>query len=1224
MVTTTDDAVMTKPHDHDDQDSSKWEFWIDRGGTFTDIVARKPDGSLATHKLLSVNPEQYTDAAIAGIRHFLDLSATEAIPRDIITAVKMGTTVATNALLERQGEATALIITRGFGDALRIGYQTRPELFSLDIVLPDMLYQQVVEIDERVDASGDTLIPLDTNVARSQLEEVYTQGIRSVAIVLMHGYLYSSHELKLVELAKDIGFTQVSCSHQVSPLIKLVSRGDTTVVDAYLTPILHRYVQLVAGELEGIDATGGQLKFMQSSGGLTDARLFQGKDAILSGPAGGVVGMVRTCELAGYHQLIGFDMGGTSTDVSHYNGELERTLETEVAGVRMRAPMMQIHTVAAGGGSLLTFDGARYRVGPESAGAHPGPTAYRNGGALTVTDCNVMLGKLQPEVFPAVFGPNADQLLDQAAVAHQFNKVAEHISKSTGIDRKAEEVASGYLSIAIESMANAVKKISVQRGYDVTDYTLCCFGGAGGQHACLVADALGMQQVFIHPYAGVLSAYGMGLADTTATRQKSVEHPLNLALVSDLEQLGTELQKQGESELGKQGIDPGEAKAIWRAHIRYEGSDTSLLCAYGSPEELRNEFERLHQQQFGFTSPEKSLVVSSLEVEIVYAGQLVEQHRCISTESDHATPLPELRQYSVYMAGEWKDCRFYQREAMKPGASTRGPAVIVERTGTVVLEPGWEAEVTERGDLILSRYQALAQQHAIGTEADPVMLEIFNNLFMSIAEQMGFVLANTAASVNIKERLDFSCAIFDAQGALVANAPHMPVHLGSMGESIKTVIRESHDIAAGDAMILNAPYNGGTHLPDITIIKPVFDDDGKEILFYVASRGHHADIGGKTPGSAPADSTHIDEEGVMIDNLKLVDKGRFLEQMIRNHLASATWPARNPDTNIADFKAQLAACEKGAQELNKIVRQYSLEVVQAYMQHVQNNAEESVRRVLDGIDDCKFSYQMDDGNQIAVAITIDKKDRSATIDFSGTSAQHPGNYNAPLAITKAAVLYVFRCLVDDMIPLNEGCLKPLDIIVPPKSIISPEYPAAVIAGNVETSQYIVDTLFGALGVVAASQGTMNNLIWGNEQYQYYETICGGAGASAKQAGADAVHTHMTNSRLTDPEVLEQRFPVLLNEFKIRDNSGGLGSNRGGNGVARNLTFLEPMTATILSGHRIIPPYGLAGGHPGKTGTNQVKRLGGSTEILSSSAEVQLSKGDSIAICTPGGGGYGKS
>jgi len=772
-------------------------------------------------------------------------------------------------------------------------------------------------------------------------------------------------------------------------------------------------------------------------------------------------------------------------------------------------------------------------------------------------------------------------------------------------------------------MANAVKKISVQRGYDVSDYTLCCFGGAGGQHACLVADALGMKQVFIHPYAGVLSAYGMGLADTTATRQKSVESQLNLALVPELKRLGDELQSQGEGELSQQGIQFGEARAIWRAHVRYDGSDTSLLCPYGSPDELRKSFEHLHQQQFGFTSPEKDLVVSSLEVEMVASGQRVDQHVCIETpvENDSSS---ELYQHKVYMADEWENCGFHQRVKLKPGSTTQGPAVIIEETGTVVLEPGWQAEVTERGDLILSRYQVLAQSHAIGTEVDPVMLEIFNNLFMSIAEQMGFVLANTAASVNIKERLDFSCAIFDAQGALVANAPHMPVHLGSMGESIKTVIRESSDLAAGDAVILNAPYNGGTHLPDVTIIKPVFDDAEKEVLFYVASRGHHADIGGKTPGSAPADSTHIDEEGVIIDNLKLVDKGEFLEQSIRDHLASATWPARNPDTNIADFKAQLAACEKGAQELNKIVRQYGLEVVRAYMQHVQDNAEESVRRVLDNISDGAFAYQMDDGNQIAVAIKVNKKARSATIDFSGTSPQHPGNYNATAAITKAAVLYVFRCMVDDMIPLNEGCLKPLNIIIPPKSIISPEYPAAVIAGNVETSQYIVDTLFGALGAVAASQGTMNNLFWGNEKHQYYETICGGAGASKHQAGADAVHTHMTNSRLTDPEVLEQRFPVLLNEFKIRANSGGAGINRGGNGVERKVTFLEPMIATLLSGHRKVPPYGLEGGQPGRLGVNQVQRQDGSLETLASTAEIQLNTGDSIIICTPGGGGYGET
>jgi 5-oxoprolinase (ATP-hydrolysing) len=1205
--------------------NNKWEFWIDRGGTFTDIVARKPNGELQTHKLLSENPEQYKDAAIEGIRTLLGVKKGEALPADKISTVKMGTTVATNALLERQGEDTLLLINTGFADALRIGYQTRPDLFALDIKLPEMLYKKVVEVDERLNAQGDVLMPLNADKAKQALQQAFDEGYRAVAIVLMHGYRYTTNEKKLAQMAKEIGYTQISTSHEVSPLMKLVSRGDTTVVDAYLSPILRRYINQVADSLEGMD---GNLKFMQSSGGLTDSKLFQGKDAILSGPAGGIVGMVRTCELAGYKQLIGFDMGGTSTDVSHYNGTLdksyERTFETEVAGVRMRAPMMLIHTVAAGGGSILNFDGSRYRVGPESAGANPGPAAYRNGGPLTITDCNVMLGKLQSDEFPAVFGANADQPLDSDVVQQQFEALAVQIKNDTDNTQTPEEVAAGFLHIAIESMANAIKKISVQRGYDVSNYALCCFGGAGGQHACLVADSLGIKKVFLHPYAGVLSAYGMGLADTTASRQQSVEKGLNEPLLTDLKTIGASLQTQGEEELSKQGIEISDCKSMWRLHCRYEGSDTSLSTPYDSVEMIRTSFEKSHQQRFGFISSDKDLLIESIEVEVISAGESPAANNTKNTKvaKKGGVYLKSQVFHPVYMNNEWQDCAFYQRESLVVGQNIKGPAVILESTGTNVIELGWQAHVTAHDDLILERYETLALRKAIGTDVNPVMLEIFNNLFMSIAEQMGFVLANTAASVNIKERLDFSCAIFNTDGALVANAPHMPVHLGSMGESIKAVINGPHTLADGDAIIINAPYNGGTHLPDITIIKPVFGNKN-EIIFYVASRGHHADIGGKTPGSAPADSTHIEEEGIVIDNFKLVDKGNFQEQGIRDVLAGGKYPARNINMNIADFKAQLASCEKGSQELAKIVEHYSLEVVQAYMTHVQDNAEESVRRVLDTLKDGEFCYKMDDGNQVCASIKINKTNRKAIIDFTGTSPQHPSNYNAPLAITKAAVLYVFRCMVDDNIPLNEGCLKPLEIIIPKKSMISPEYPAAVIAGNVETSQVIVDTLFGALKVMAASQGSMNNFFWGNDEYQYYETLCGGAGATKNHDGTDAVHTHMTNSRLTDPEVLEYRFPVILDEFKIRENSGGAGKHKGGEGIERKVRFLEPMTATLLTGHRQVAPYGMAGGEAGSVGMNIIERANGEQDNLGTTAEVALDIGDSIIIKSPGGGGYGK-
>ncbi len=1153
-----------------------WQFWIDRGGTFTDLVARRPDGSLVTHKLLSENPRQYADAAIQGVRDLLDTPAGEPLLAEQIEAVKMGTTVATNALLERQGEPTLLVVTRGFADVLRIGYQTRPDLFTLDIELPEMLYNEVLEIDERMGAHGDLVTPLNLKQARAGLQQAYDSGLRTLAILFMHGYRYPAHEQKVAELAQEIGFTQVSVSSQVSPLMKLVSRGDTTVVDAYLSPILRRYIDRVAGALNGMEAAGGRLMFMQSNGGLTDAHCFQGKDAILSGPAGGVVGMVRTAEAAGFDRLIGFDMGGTSTDVSHYAGDYERAFETEVAGVRLRAPMMQIHTVAAGGGSILQFDGSRYRVGPESAGANPGPASYRNGGPLTVTDCNLMLGKLQPDHFPHVFGPKAEQPLDKAVVEKKFTELAEEIAAATGHRRTPQQVAEGFLAIAVENMANAIKKISVQRGYDVSEYTLCCFGGAGGQHACLVADALGMKRVYLHPYSGVLSAFGMGLADQRLIREKAVEAVLEDAVMQHLSDEMNLLQEDGEQAMRSQGVPASRIRCERKLHLRYQGSDTTLVTPFTETVQIIKDFESAHRQRFGFVAPEKSLVIEAVQVEVIGVADspsLVGQ----ADKSKERRSAANLHQ--AVMNGDAYATPFYERDGLSVGHPLQGPVVIVETTSTLVVEPGWQASLSAQNDIILERYLPLPQRVAIGTQVDPVMLEIFNNLFMSIAEQMGVVLENTAVSVNIKERLDFSCAVFDQAGELIANAPHVPVHLGSMGESIKTVIRErAGEMRRGDAYALNAPYNGGTHLPDVTIIKPVFDQTGEQVIFYVASRGHHADIGGTTPGSMPPDSTSVEEEGILIDNFKLVDEGRFLEQEIDKLLTSGHYPSRNPDANIADFKAQLAACEKGMQELLRMVDHFGLEVVHAYMQHVQDNAEESVRRVIDVLSDGEFCYPMDDGYRICVKITLDKAARSAVIDFTGTSEQHPGNYNAPSSVCKAAVLYLFRCLVDDMIPLNQGCLKPLDIIIPEGSMINPSYPAAVVAGNVETSQVIVDTLLGALGVAAASQGTMNNFTWGNGEHQYYETLCGGTGATPNHDGADAVHSHMTNSRLTDPEVLEWRFPVRLESFAIRHGSGGNGAQRGGDGCDRRVRFLEPMMANILAGHRKVPPTVSPGGN----------------------------------------------
>ena len=1195
-----------------------WQFWIDRGGTFTDIVAQRPDGSYATHKLLSENPEQYTDAAVQGIRNLLELRPDEAIPVERIAAVKMGTTVGTNALLERTGERTLLITTRGFADALRIGYQNRPRLFDLDIRLPEMLYQRVIEIDERRGPRGEMLVPLDAAQAGKALQAAHDDGYRTCAIVLMHGYRHPEHEIALADLAHRIGFTQISVSHQVSPLMKLVRRGDTTVVDAYLSPILRRYVEQVAGELGDVP-----LMFMQSNGGLIDARLFQGKDCILSGPAGGVVGAVRTTAKAGFEKIIGFDMGGTSTDVSHYAGEMERVFDTEVAGVRMQAPMMHIHTVAAGGGSILHFDGARFRVGPDSAGANPGPACYRRGGPLTVTDCNVMLGKLQPDFFPAVFGANADLPLDAAVVVEKFTALAREIEQATGEHRTPKEVADGFLKIAVENMTNAITKISTQRGYDVSDYVLTCFGGAGGQHACLVADALGMKTVFLHPFAGVLSAYGMGLADTRSLRERAVEATLDDAVMPRLQTEFDALSAEGCEELRAQAIAEERIEVIAKVHLRYEGTDTALQVPFAARADIVAAFEAAHRAQYGFVDSARALIVEAISIEAVGAGEAAEDPLLeaggVGRSGD---ALPRLDVVTTHMAGDDHATPVVDRNALLPGDRLDGPAIVREDTATTVLEPGWQATLSARGHLILQRVVALPERVAIGTSVDPVMLEIFNNLFMSIAEQMGVVLAKTAHSVNIKERLDYSCALFDPEGELIANAPHMPVHLGSMSESVQAVIRDhAATMAPGDVFVLNAPYNGGTHLPDVTVVTPVFDDRGKR-LFYAASRGHHADIGGISPGSMPPFSRTVDEEGVLLNNLLLVARGAFLEDEIRAQLSSSPYPSRNVDNNIADLKAQIAANEKGVQELNRIVAHYGLDVVHAYMQHVQDNAEESVRRVIDVLSDGEFEYAMDDGAKIRVAISIDQEARAARIDFSGTSTQLNSNYNAPTAVCRAAVLYVFRTLVEADIPLNAGCLKPIELIIPDGSMLNPQYPAAVVAGNVETSQCITDALYGALGAVAAAQGSMNNFTFGDDRWQYYETICGGAGAGESFDGASAVHTHMTNSRLTDPEILEWRFPVLLESFSIRRGSGGAGRHHGGDGTLRRIRFLEDMTASILSSHRVVPPFGLAGGEDGEIGRNWVERRDGSSDKLVGADETEVAAGDVFVIQTPSGGGFG--
>lgn len=1193
-----------------------WEFWIDRGGTFTDVVARAPDGRVSVEKLLSEDPDRYADAATEAIRRVL-ASAGETLESARVDAVKMGTTVATNALLERKGEPTVLAITAGHGDALRIGWQSRPELFARRIILPEPLYGRVVEIPERVGADGEVLTPLDEDAARRDLQAAFDAGFRAAAVALMHGWRFTAHEARVAAIAREIGFTQVSASHEVAPLIKLIPRGDTAVADAYLSPVLRRYVDRVAGEL-GPDV---RLLFMQSSGGLTSAAAFRGKDAVLSGPAGGVVGFSRTAEQAGFPRAIGFDMGGTSTDVAHYAGEIERTTESVVAGVRLRAPMAAVHTVAAGGGSVCRFDGARLRVGPQSAGAQPGPACYRRGGPLTITDCNLVLGKILPDRFPHVFGPGGDQPLDPDASRAALAEVAAELERATGVSRTPEQLAEGFVAIAVQTMAEAIKRISVQQGHDPEDYALAAFGGAGGQHACLVADALGVRTVLLHPLAGVLSAYGMGLADVRAVRQATVAVPVDAdadgALAGRMDRLAIE----AEDALRRQDLPLGRITVRRRAELKYAGSDTGLEVAFAPAADMRAAFEALHRSRFGFGAPEAAVVVDALSAEAVSDAPV---------PSGDAAPQAGTAAQAPAAAGDYGPV--YDRDGLRVGQEVSGPAIITEQAATTVVEAGWTARVDGGRNLVLSRTTPLPSQIAAGTQVDPVRLELFNNLFMAVAERMGDALQATASSVNIKERLDFSCALFDADGGLIANAPHIPVHLGSMGESVRAVKRgragDGRGLKPGDVYVLNAPYNGGTHLPDITVILPVFPKDEEEPLFWVAARGHHADVGGVTPGSMPPLSRTIDEEGVLIDDVLLVEGGRFLEGDIRAVLASGAWPARQPDRNVADLKAQVAACRRGAEEIEALITRFGRETVVAYMGWVQANAEESVRRVIDRLSDGEATVEADDGWAIRVKVTVDREAREATVDFSGTDAQLATNFNAPLSITRAAALYVFRTLVDDVIPLNEGCLKPLRLVVPEGSLLNPRPPAAVVAGNVETSQMVVDALYTALGALAGGQGTMNNFTFGDSTRQYYETIAGGAGAGPDREGgafdgASAVQTHMTNSRLTDPEVLETRFPVRLERFAIRQGSGGEGAGRGGDGVERRVRFLEPMTAAILSNRRRVPPQGLAGGQDGAPGVNRVERADGAVQILRGTGQAEIRPGDVFVIETPGGGGYGR-
>ncbi len=1195
-----------------------WQFWVDRGGTFTDVIARAPDGQISTAKLLSENPRHYPDAAVAAMRQMTGVAEGALPPAEL----RIGTTVATNALLEHKGEPTLLAITRGFGDALRIGYQERPDLFVRQIVVPEPLYAEVIEIDERVAASGDVLMPLDVETAAAGLQAAFDRGLRSLAIVLMHGYKFTAHEAALEALARQIGFSQISTSHRVAPLIKLVGRGDTTLVDAYLSPVLHRYVRgLQAGLGDQVSAL-----FMQSNGGLTEGSAFHGKDAILSGPAGGIVGMARTATDAGFDHVIGFDMGGTSTDVSHYGGAFERDSETMVAGARIRAPMMRIHTVAAGGGSICTFDGARFQVGPHSAGAMPGPACYRNGGPLTVTDCNVMLGKVQPGHFPQVFGPDGNLPLDRAVVEDKFAALVAEVKAATGQVLTREQAAEGFIEIAVASIANAIKRISVERGHDVTRYALACFGGAAGQHACLVADALAMDTVIIHPLAGVLSAYGMGLADRRVMRERTLGLMLDESTEGQLVEAVAGLGDEAEAALRAQNIGEARLSRDATVHLRHEGADSTIEVPHGPFADMRAAFDTLYRARFGFAG-QGALIADMIGVQAIATSP---------EGGGYASALPgqsgaPLAEAACFLEGQSCRVSLHDRARLAAGFSAAGPAIIIDPVSTTIVEPGWRVRVDGIGNLILTRVGPRKAVTALGTEADPVRLEIFNGLFMAIAEEMGAALQHSATSVNIRERLDFSCALFDGDGNLVANAPHMPVHLGSMGESVRTILarrgraRDGRGMLPGDVYALNAPYDGGTHLPDITVIMPVFVvHDDVQPAWFAAARGHHADIGGISPGSMPPNSRSVDEEGVLIDNVLLVDQGRFLDQDTRVLLGSGRWPSRNVDQNIADLKAQVAACAKGSAELRRAASDYGRDVVESYMRHVQANAEETVRRLIARLSDGQFDYAMDNGAVVSVRVSVDRDARTAVVDFTGSSDQLPGNFNAPLPVVRAAVLYVVRTLIDDPIPMNEGCLRPITIIVPEGCFLNPRYPAAVVAGNVETSQVITDALFGALGAMAAAQGTMNNFTFGNDRHQYYETIAGGSGAGPGFSGTSVIQTHMTNSRLTDPEILETRFPVLLEEFSIRRGSGGHGAQRGGDGAVRRIRFLEAMEAGILSNRRIVPPFGLAGGEPGAVGINRIERAGGQSETLAATATAQMAPGDVFVIETPGGGGFGEA
>jgi 5-oxoprolinase (ATP-hydrolysing) len=1225
----------------------KWHFHIDRGGTFTDVIAISPKGEVLTRKFLSENPDEYRDAALHGMRELMGVDVKSQLNPDKIAAIKMGTTVATNALLERKGEPTVLLTNRGFEDALRIAYQNRPQIFAREIKLPEILYDEALGISARFKADGTEVSELDEKELELLLRGQFTKGYRSLAVALMHAYLYPEHELRIGEIAREIGFEQISLSHETAPVIKIVSRGQTTVVDAYLTPVIRRYVSQLKQELQR-----APFFFMQSNGGLIAADEFQGKNAVLSGPAGGVVGAVKTARAHGYNQVIGFDMGGTSTDVFHYAGEYERSPESKVAGIHFSVPMMDIHTIAAGGGSLLSFDGMRFRVGPESAGANPGPRCYRRKGPLTVTDANVLLGKIQAEHFPAVFGEGGHEKIDTHSVRHGFEELAAKISKDLGKEFSPKEVAEGFIDVAVQNMARAIKKITIERGHDPSEYVLNSFGGAGGQHACLVAESLGIKNIFIHDLASVLSAYGIGQAEQRILKDLPVQELLEGLKDKDIDGKFKTLTLSI-TQSKKHAPEWLNAKIVKRAFLHYPASDTSLPVLFSHKEKMLKDFHEKHLQLFGFNDELGSVAISNLQVEASLAGlKSDETYRQGVPPEEDLTPVS---QASVFSHGKEQGVSVYLLKEMPEGLVLQGPALILHEQTSIMVEPNWQAKRLQDALLLSNneKIKSLQNRHCEGpagarqsrdnrrlldrcvgrwpsrdddssfARPDPIQLEIFNNLFMSVAEQMGVTLQRISHSVNIKERLDFSCALFDGEGCLVANAPHIPVHLGSMGDAVKVVKEKYKDqFKPGDAIAHNNPYEGGTHLPDITVISPVFDEAGEAVLFFVAARGHHADVGGMTPGSMPALSQHIGEEGILLEGLQIAREGKFQEKIVREAFKKGDYPARDVELNLADLKAQVAANERGNQELKKMLKKHGADKIKAYMRHVQDNAEEAVRKAICQLKDGEFSYTLDQGAKVVIKLTVDAEKREAEIDFTGSSAQQQGNLNAPFSVCKAAVLYVFRTLVDDDIPLNEGCFRPLHITMPEDCFLNPQHPAAVVAGNVETSQYITDALFGAMGIMAASQGTMNNLSFGSERYQYYETICGGAGAGKTYDGASAVQTHMTNSRLTDAEVLETRYPLYVDEFSIRKGSGGSGLYKGGDGVVRKLKFLEPMQVSLLSEHRVTAPFGLRGGKDGLKGENKLVLADGEIRSLAGVDQFEVKVGDSLVIATPGGGGFG--